>query len=194
MPDCHRRIAGFTLIELLIVVAVIGILVGLVMPSTAPALHEQLRSVARIVATDLAYARSLAVTNNSEYRVTFYMDDDADKPNTYIMRHIGIDTALDTLEESPFRSPGDPDDQHIVVLDELPRLGPPVRIVAARVGSTPVTGVKYKSLGETGWANETVIWLAIGQAGDTRYLPITVNPVTGLAEVGEISVTGPPEI
>ena len=194
MPDCQRRTAGFTLIELLIVVAVIGILIGLAMPSTTPALHEQLRSVARIVATDLAYARSLAVTNNSEYRVTFYMDDDADKPNTYIMRHIGLDTDLDTLEESPFRSPGDPDNQHIVVLDELPRLGPPVRIVAARVGSTAVSSVRFKSLGETGRPRDTVVWLAIGQADDTRYLSITVNPVTGLAEVGEISVTGPPEI
>ena len=68
----HRRpTAGLTLIELLIVVAVMGILAGLVLPSSNPSLHDQLRSAAQILAGDLAYGRSLAVTHNSRYQFTF---------------------------------------------------------------------------------------------------------------------------
>ena len=62
---------AFTLLELLLVVAIVGILVGVLLPDMQPAVYDQLRSTAQIVATDLAYARSLAVANNDNYRITF---------------------------------------------------------------------------------------------------------------------------
>ena len=190
MPARRRQSAGFTLIELLIVVAVMGILAGLVLPRSDPSLHEQLRSAAQIMAGDLAYGRSLAVTHNSEYRFTFDV-----QGNRYILEHSGADPRLDTLPDSPFRSPDDPPDQQIVELEALPHLGSSVRIVGAaaeRSSPQPVGDVEFGPLGETTRSEPTVIWLAAGAGSATRYVRLEVNPVTGLTTVGAYSGEGPP--
>jgi prepilin-type N-terminal cleavage/methylation domain-containing protein len=178
MPRRCRPFAGLTLIELLVVIAVLGILVGLAMPSSQPSLHEQLRSTARILANDLAYARSLAVSNGSRYRVTS-----------------GTAASLDTLPDSAFKSPGDPTDKHIVDLDDLPHLGATVQLVAAASVDplvTKVGDVEFGPLGETTRTGQTVVWLGAGSGGLRRYIAVSVNPVTGLAEVGDFTAEGPP--
>lgn len=190
MPPRRRQTAGFSLIEVLMVIVILGILAGLVLPSSNPGLHDQLRSVAQMLRTDLAYGRSLAVANNSSYRLTF---DTAN--NRYLLEHSGSNVALDTLPDSPFRRREDPATQHIVDLDELPHLGPTVRIVAAaEVGTPPqpVADVEFGPLGETTRSAPTQIWLAAGQNADTRYITLTINPVTGLARIEDYTSQGPP--
>jgi len=187
----HRRqSAGFSLLELLIVVAVMVILAGLVLPSSDPSLHDQLRSAAQIVAGDLAYGRSLAVTANSRYRFTFDTDN-----NRYVLEHSGDDPALDTLPDSPFRSLDDPPDQQIVELEKLPHLGPTVRVLAVAVKRSSwelVADLEFGPLGATTRSEPTVIWLAVGKGLATRYIHLDVNPITGLCTVGPYSGRGPP--
>ncbi len=191
----HRPPDGFSLIELLIVIAVMGILIGLVMPSGEPNLHEQLRAAAAILKTDLTYARSLAVTHNSNYQVAFDIDN-----NQYVLKHSGSNSVLDTLPDSPFREPGDSADQHIVDFDELPHVGPTVRLVIAAKKATEdgnytagVNDVEFGPLGETVRSECTDIWLAVGSDDDPRYVPLTINPITGVTEVGDFTGDGPPQ-
>ncbi len=182
--------AGFSLIELLIVISLMAIMAGLILPSGNPSIHDQLRSTARIVATDLAYGRSLAVTNNSNYKFTFDTNN-----NRYTLEHSGTNPNLDTLPDSPFRNADDPPEQHIVDLNDLPRVGAPVQLEA--VASTtnflePATDLEFGPLGETTRSGDTRIWLSAGNGNAKRYIRLLVNPITGLATVGEYTGYGPP--
>ncbi len=186
----HRRpSAGFSLIELLMVIVVMGILVGLVLPNSNPSLLDQLRSGAQILRTDLAYGQSLAVANNSTYRFTFDAED-----NRYTLYHSGANAALDALPDSPFRGPDDPPDRHVVDFDELPHVGPTVRLIAAGVAESAqrVSSLQFGPAGETTRNGTTMIWLGVGSGSSARYISLAVHPTTGLVELGDPTRDAPP--
>lgn len=63
---------AFTLIEVLLVVVVMGIVVGIAMPSFVSSIQGQrLSSAARTLATVARYARSMAVLKQSDLSLTF---------------------------------------------------------------------------------------------------------------------------
>lgn len=183
---------GFTLIELMIVLVVVAILVATVLPDTRGGIQDQLESAARVVAADMAYARSLAVAHNSKYRVTFDPSN-----NQYILEHSGTNSALDTLPNSAFRNTNDPPNQHIARLADLPGMGAPTELTRAlRVGSSAqtTTDVEFGPLGGTTQCEYTVIVLTAGEGDDQRRVYLAINPITGLTTIAHGAAEMPSEV
>ncbi len=180
--------SALTLIELLIVLALLGILAALAIPSVQPATSEHLVSAAEVFAADLNSARSLAVMGNSKYRVTFNVIN-----QQYELQHVGANPALHVLPTDGFGSASDPPTQRIGRLDRLPMLGPPVQLVKAKNGSgAAVASVEFGALGATTSASETTVWLSAGQAASQRWISLRIDPVTGLTRVGSLQSIAPP--
>jgi len=184
IPDKNAtQSSGLTLLELLLVIAILGLLAGLAIPSGSPSIHDQLRSAARILASDLDYARTLAVANSSSYRFTF------DIPNNrYTLRHTGSNPSLDQLPRLPFSTVDATSDAYVVDFNQLPLLGASVRLNAVLSGgkfSQPVDYVEFGPLGEITDGKPITIWLAAGAGSETRYIWLSINPTTGLVTVGQ---------
>ncbi len=62
---------GFTLIEILIVVVLIGIAAMIAVPMMSSAASMQIRSAANMIAADLEYAKSMAITRGQYFSVVF---------------------------------------------------------------------------------------------------------------------------
>jgi prepilin-type N-terminal cleavage/methylation domain-containing protein len=192
MANCRRPVrAGLTLIEVLITIALMGILAALVMPNANPAVRDQLVAAAQIVATDLAYGRSLAITSNADCAYTFDLN-----ANSYTL------TGTTNLPTAMFDNPGTASKTHTVELSKLPHLGPTVRLYAWGTGSA--TAVKsasklvFGSLGSATIQNATTtsvedayVWLTAGAGSAQRYIYLQVSGVTGLATVGDFTGTAP---
>ena len=64
-------IGGFTIIEIVIVVVIISIAALVAVPMMSSAASMQIRSAANMIAADLEYARSMAISRGQEYSVVF---------------------------------------------------------------------------------------------------------------------------
>lgn len=182
---------GFTLVELLIVVSLMAILAAIVLPSATPAVSQHLQAAAEMAASDLGYARSLAVSNSSYYRIVIEVNN-----NLYRIEHSGSNTALDVLPAQPFRAASDTATQHVVNLSKLPTLSQGgVRLdSAATDGGVPITEIEFGPLGSTTETDESLIWFSSGSGGQMRTVAVSVNPITGLATVRELSGQGTGEV
>jgi prepilin-type N-terminal cleavage/methylation domain-containing protein len=70
-----RSSKGFTLIETMVIIALIGVLAGLTIPSFANYLQRQKVIGARSeLMADLQYARSIAIARRTTFRVDFQLD------------------------------------------------------------------------------------------------------------------------
>jgi len=170
---------------LLIVITLIGIMTAMAIPSAQPATGDQLRAGANVMLADLDFARSLAIANDSKYRVSFDV-----AGNRYLLTHSGSDSSLDQLPSPLFPSADDTSTQQVTRFDDLPNLRSTSVILlgAATTGttSTMLSDVEFGPLGQTTQTETTVIWLTAGAGAAQRYISLQINPVTGLVSVGAI--------
>jgi len=177
-----RRAGGLTLIELLMTIAILGILAAILIPQFTSDLPDRLNAGAQVVSADFDYARSLAVSNNSSYLVTF---DTAN--NLYFLRHSGANGQFNTLPPSPFRQTDDPVDKQTTKLSALPFPEPGIRLAAVvqmQGSAQATTSLEFTPLGGTTSTNPTVVWLSCGGGATQRFISIAVDPVTGLVSIG----------
>ncbi len=165
------------------------VLAGMVLPKSAPHIPQQLQAAASVVAADLAYARSLAVTYASKYRVQFDVSN-----NRYWLEHSGANPKLDLLPASTFFEVRSGGKQLVVDLGRIPQLPDSVRLVAIQQGGVLFTGVarvEFAPLGQTTELVPTIIWLSAGGGPARRFIAVHLNPATGVATIGAISAIDP---
>ncbi len=66
-----RRACGFTLIEIIVVVVILAIVALMAVPMFSSAADIQLRAAANMIAADLEYAKSMAISRQRAYSVVF---------------------------------------------------------------------------------------------------------------------------
>jgi prepilin-type N-terminal cleavage/methylation domain-containing protein len=72
-----RRSGGFTMVELVIVVVIIAIAALAAVPMMSSAASLQIRSAANMIAADLEYAKSMAISRGETYSVEFDTNTDS---------------------------------------------------------------------------------------------------------------------
>lgn len=161
---------GFTMIELMIVMVILAIAAAIVVPMASSAGSMQLRAAVNMVAADLEYAKSMAISRGQRYAVVFDSTTESyritDEAGTTISHpvKIGFPYAVD------FRNDG--------------RLSQ-VNIVTANFDGVGTVSFDYLgspyhgTAGSAGPLNSGVISLQAG--GVTR--TVTVEPVTGFIAV-----------
>jgi prepilin-type N-terminal cleavage/methylation domain-containing protein len=69
--ECRAGSSGFTLAEILLVVVIIAIAAMIAVPMMSSADSVQIRSAANMIAADLEYAKSMAISRQENYSVVF---------------------------------------------------------------------------------------------------------------------------
>jgi len=157
---------GFTIVELLIVVVIIAIAAAMAVPMMSSAGNLQVKSAANMIASDLEYAKSMAISRGRRYSVVFdegaesyQIEDDTGNVIAHPVRK-GFDYVVD-LSSSGLSK---------------------VDIVNAAFDST--TEVEFDFLGSPydgsgGALNSGVVSLSAGSSTAT----VQVEPVTGFITV-----------
>lgn len=70
---------GFTLVELMIVIVIIGIAAAMAVPMMSSASSFQVRAAANMIAADLEYAKSMAISRGQNYSVVFDINNESYK-------------------------------------------------------------------------------------------------------------------
>lgn len=75
----QRMGGGFTMVEIVIVVVIIGIAALIAVPMMSSAASLQIRSAANMIAADIEYTKSMAISRGQKHSVVFDKDADSYK-------------------------------------------------------------------------------------------------------------------
>ena len=164
--------AGFTVVEILIVVVIVAIAAMVAVPMMSSAGSMQIRSAANMIAADLEYAKSMAISRQKIHAVVFdkstesYRIEDANgiidhpvkKGFKYVI-NFSNDSRLNKVDITDVDF--DPDSEPTITFDYL--------------------GSPYSGTGITNPLNSGVISLQAGGASVT----ISVEPVTGFISISQ---------
>jgi len=70
-PDLLIRRNAFTLVEIMLVIVIMGIVAAIAIPMLSKAGSVQVRAAAEMVAADMEYAKSMAISRQQNYTVDF---------------------------------------------------------------------------------------------------------------------------
>ena len=185
-PRIGRFARGFSLVEMMVVLTILGILAALVIPYFETTSVDQLQAGTAVVVADVDYARSLAIANGSDYRLTM-----TPTTNRYQLTHVGTSTLLNTLPTSPFKLQSDTAATQTTRFDQLALGAGELKLLGAMRLTTERTTVTFGPLGNTTSTDDTLIWLTSGLGTSRRYQAVRVSAVTGLATVEAITATAP---
>jgi prepilin-type N-terminal cleavage/methylation domain-containing protein len=182
--------AAFTLIEFVIVLLIMAIAAGLIIPNAAPQTEQQLRAAAHLIAAEIELARDLAITYNSQYKLTFDT-----KNNRIVLVHTGGNSALNTLPQDLVNNPASDSTHRIIDLSTVPGLWGQVQIAACAEFRTTLTANSEIIFGPTGDpanGKSFLVWLKAGQGQWTRYITVFFDQSTGQVFIGSMNGVPPP--
>lgn len=180
---------GFSLMEMMVVLTILGILAAVTIPYFETTAADQLQAAATVLVADIDYARSLAIANGSDYRLTFQP-----ASNQYQLTHSGSNSLLHALPSSPFKSATDTAITQTTRIDHLPLGSGELKLLGAlrATGSTTeLTNVTFTPLGSTEIAEDTLVWLTSGLGTSRRYIAVRVSAVSGIATIEQLTATAP---
>jgi prepilin-type N-terminal cleavage/methylation domain-containing protein len=164
---------GFTAIEILIVVVVISIVAMMAIPLMTSASGFQIRSAANMIAADLEYAKSMAISRGESFSVVFDKTTESylikDQGGTVIPHPVkkGFDYVVDFSSDSRLSK--------VDIADVVFDPGSVGTITFDYMGSP------YSGVGVSNPLNSGVVTLQAGGASTT----INIEPITGFISIAD---------
>jgi prepilin-type N-terminal cleavage/methylation domain-containing protein len=153
--------SAFTLIEIMVVIVIIGIAAAMAVPMISSGASFQIRSAANLVAADLEYAKSMAISRGQSYKVVF-----------------NAATESYQIQDSGNQAVSPPGRKDTVNFSSDSRLSGVV-IDSVNFGGSGTVTFDYLGSPQQGLSSEGVVTLKAGGITKT----VKVEPVTGFISV-----------
>ena len=169
--ELARRAFGFTLIEVIVVVVILAIVALMAVPMFGSAADIQLKAAANMIAADLEYAKSMAISRQQDYSVVFNSTDES-----YEVQDSGGNVIPHPIDPRPLKEvfPSNSRLNQVVIASAVFDPGSEETVTFDYLGS-PHSG---PSAGNPLDSEGTIILGA-----DSLTMTVTVEPITGYVTI-----------